>query len=181
MPVSTYEAAEHRFRFAAWAAGRAYGRGETDATVEAGQIALRNAGLIRLASYPSELPKTPEEFDAEHSQWVAKVQSSFGSSISYGRAAKLINVFLKSIYLMDFGSTRNPDVGPANQIHPPIDRLLLDALARKFRHDRFWKAKRDVGWTRFDRNDYSETIAKIRDATQGQLWRIEEQWLGNRP
>ncbi len=179
-----YNPQEHRFRFAAWAAGRAYGRGKAGLTVLNGQKALEAAGLKALAEGICKLPAA-DEFDCQHKSWCAAVQESFSGKISYGRAAKLVNVYLKALFLSNFGDTASTanikcDLSARlNAIHPPIDRALLRALiVSDEQNAQFWRDRLDSAWTKFDQQQYLCVIEKIKTITGDKLWMIEEHWPG---
>lgn len=68
-----------------------------------------------------------------------------------------------------------------DNLHPPIDRLLLSELANKKvgGHTKIWRSKKYHGWSNFDQNDYEEVIRLVRKVTDGKLWRIEHYWPGH--
>ncbi|WP_146345901.1 hypothetical protein [Falsiphaeobacter marinintestinus] len=183
--MENYSPAEHRFRFAAWAASRAASRGLSGFSTAIAQKALKAAKLCAICNGPSNLPENANDFDAAHRVWCKSVIEASGpnSVLSYGRAAKLVNVYLKVLFLSDFGlKSQAPTVDRArvDAIHPPIDRVLLTELARQEpTHKDFWKAMRNKGWTNFDQDEYQDVIAKVREITNGQLWRIEAYWKGS--
>ncbi len=173
----SYTAEDHRFRFAAWAAARASSRGVAGFTTEVAQEALAQSGLQAMVAGVSALPETPDRLDAAHGVWCEKVRASAtpGACLTYGRAAKLVNVYLKTLFLSDFRTTGKQTVVDA--VHPPIDRILLSNLgANEPTHRTFWKKMHRKGWTKFNRDDYTEVIAKVRDVTGGRLWKIESHW-----
>ena len=190
--MGTYSAQEHRFRFAAWAAGRAYSRGGNGLTGKAALQSLESVGLKAIAMGLCKLPPTAEEFDKKHADWCNALQCHFSQrkvkkgkaiDLTYGRAAKLVNVYLKALFLSDFGRQTPTNENEAellsrtNHIHPPIDRLLLDNLMRADQQNSsHWKSYRYHGWTKFAQNEYLEVIKLISCVTEGKLWQIEEYW-----
>ncbi|MBT8154863.1 hypothetical protein KMP13_13430 [Epibacterium ulvae] len=174
--------AEFRFRFAAWAAVRASQRGVSGLKVDLALAALRNIGFEELAKNPTAIPGTVEEFDALHHTWcntlVAELQPNVNAS--YGVAAKVINVFIKALCLSDFGSIDPSVSGRTNVFHPPVDRQVLNGLAKSktlSRTDKiYWRRMRDTGWTRFDQDTYNDVIRRMRILANNELWRIEAYW-----
>ncbi len=121
-----YTIEEHKHRFAAWAAGRAANVNGCRFTVEQGKNILEKAGLNDVANSIDNL-HTPDAFDRMHKEWrnnVIKAAQTHGLTFTHGVAAKLINIYLKSIYVC--GNDYNDK--KVKVIHPPIDSVLLDAL-----------------------------------------------------
>ncbi|WP_372893938.1 hypothetical protein, partial [Rhodosalinus sp.] len=101
--------------------------------------------------------------------------------ISYGRAAKLVNAYLKALYLSQFGASDPTRSARANAIHPPIDNVLLSSLkihdpdeTRRKAWSRFHKKR----WTKFQERDYLEVIALVTELTNGKRWMAEAYWRG---
>lgn len=98
--------------------------------------------------------------------------------INYGVAAKLINVYLKTI-LVCGGYHEHEKV---KKIHPPIDRLLLTELAKKDDSylKKIWKKYAEKGWSKFDSADYQAVIRSVKDFVQLEaLYTIESFWTGH--
>ncbi len=86
--------------------------------------------------------------------------------MTHGVAAKLINVYLKAIFVCG----GHHDHQRVRVLHPPIDRLLLRNLG--------WN---NIGpWSHFESNTYEEVIDCIRKkiGTGQPVWKIEEYWPG---
>jgi hypothetical protein len=101
-----------------------------------------------------------------------------GWVVTHGVAAKLINVYLKSRFVCG-GFADNPKV---QALHPPIDRLLLEELAREdFGGKRkFWAQVNQCGWSKFDSTTYENVIQEIRNSLNaGPMWEIERFWKGH--
>ncbi len=185
-----YGPEEHRFRFAAWAAARASSRGCGGFTTQKAVTALQTSGLRKMVEGVTALPANPEQFDLCHIKWCMAVQNSVDlKNFKYGRAAKLVNIYFKALFLANFGSPKSrlaeaDDLTTrVNAIHPPIDRLLLNELANHGgKHCDFFRHIRTKGWTQFNQKEYESVIVKVKDITQGELWRIEEFWpVGKAP
>ena len=98
-----------------------------------------------------------------------------GSDMSHGVAAKLINLYLKIIYIC--GSYKNEN--RINYIHPPIDSLLLDSLyEQKIGKDiSIW---RNFKWSKMESKEYQKVIDGIKNLNLRKgLWSIEEYWIGH--
>lgn len=142
-------------------------------------MALSDAGLKQLSNGLDQLPASSEEFDEAHREWRVGIIKAIGRNLSHGRSAKLINVYLKALFLSDFGSSTIVNGGstPVDFIHPPIDRLLLLGLAKNAPRCRDeWRKLRDANWTEFDQQKYENVIELVRETTGGKLWKIEEYW-----
>ncbi len=151
--------------------------------VETGQKILENATIRKLILNPSSLPKTDIEFDGKHRDWreeIISYSAKFAKKeFTHGVAAKLINVYLKSIIICGGFHEHNN----SKFIHPPIDSLLLDELANNdFNGNaKFWKRAQKVAWSNFDSIFYQLVINEIRNGLGGKpLWTIEEYWRGHR-
>lgn len=172
---------EHNHRFAAWAAGRAASTKKSRFSVATARQALEACGLNAQAlKAPSALPK-PEEFDAEHKNWRARLCAHFDSAhqpISHGTAAKLINVYLKARFVCPPYAFHSKVAA----LHPPVDRLLLDELAENNfgKKGDLWRRRRAQGWSNMQDTDYENVIADIRAGLGKQpLWKIEFFWKGH--
>jgi hypothetical protein len=175
----TYSIEEHQHRLAAWAAGRAAVRGVRGATVKNLRALLEDAGIDPSFTV-SKLEETPVEFGVQHRSLCAAIISSAalrGFALSYGQAAKLLNIYLKVRFVC----------GPDHQnrcvrhLHPPIDRELLKYLAAKNvgGFSKEWVSAKSKGWSKFSQADYESVIERIRTALGGApLWSIEEYWPG---
>ncbi len=170
----TYTIFEHRHNFAAWAAGRASSRGITNATVENLKCALKYSGLLQFCKNIPDGFDDVEALSMLHNQWCEAVAKHLAQKheckFSYGRAAKLVNVYLKSMIVM---------VEPSSPIsailHPPIDAVLLKALAKKFDN----KQLGELNWTEFSKEEYLETIETLKALNGNKpFWQIEEYWIG---
>ena len=111
-------------------------------------------------------------------------------NMTYGIAAKILNVYLKVFYLGDFDSNEKKF---ADFIHPPIDRLLLLELVKRegnwFKFDRepfvnMSKADSMIpNWTLINEEEYKAIIKLILEYINANdlegLWRIEYAWRGH--
>lgn len=129
-----------------------------------GLLLLGLAALLAAASSSGLLPK--KEVDPLAEKGIANV--------TYGRAAKLVAVYLKSMIVL------GPD-GPsslASIAHPPIDRILLRNLASSdvtSPHKSNW---RTTTWTTLDEQSYYALISQLRGvlAKSEPFWKLEKYW-----
>jgi hypothetical protein len=95
--------------------------------------------------------------------------------VTYGRAAKLVAVYLKAMVIM--GDLVDTPFG--RSMHPPIDRLLLQKLASapqiQSTHKTEW---RNTNWTQLSEPEYYELVAQLREVVAGDapFWMLEEYW-----
>lgn len=176
----SYSIEEHKHRFAAWAASRAATVNRCRFKVEDGERILMSSGMKDVASSIDNLP-SPSEFDKSHRGWRERVVSSaeeLGLEFTHGVAAKLINIYLKSIYVCGADHSNEK----VRAIHPPIDRVLLDDL---YKHDiggqqKEWQKARKARWSKFSSEEYENVISAVKKAVPADygLWQIEEYWQG---
>jgi hypothetical protein len=173
----TYDLAEHRHRFAGWAAARAAQRNFT--SVKNLRAALQATDIRRVLSDPQTLQLSQDQFNNQHRKWCRAICSRLATlgikNATYGRAAKLVAVYLKATVIM--AETCDSSLG--RSLHPPIDRVLLRALASSTeitsRHQTEW---RSINWTQLEEKPYYELIGQLREALPpgAPFWTIEEYW-----
>ena len=104
-----------------------------------------------------------------------------GRTFTHGVAAKLINCYFKALFVCGMpGALPDVQQRKLNAIHPPVDRLLMTQLTTYNAGGvaAFWRHYRDIGWSAFDSSQYEAVIDAIRALTKGELWRVEEYWVG---
>jgi hypothetical protein len=162
-------------QFAVWAAGTA-GRASPKCrfTVShAGEI-LEALGFGPGYGKPDKLP-LPHRFDAKHREWrekAVKEARKRGIKMSHGVAAKLINVYLKSRFICG-GHADHPRVAA---LHPPIDSILLQALAKANYASLgpTWRLLARKRWSAFDSDTYESAIGVLKAG--GIPWMAERYW-----
>ena len=175
-----YTIEEHKHRYNTWAASRAASTKRCRFEVSLGKEIIETIGLHLLISDPNTLPN-PAQIDTAHREWRnAAIIAANGKGLqgfSHGIAAKLINVYLKGVFVC------GGHEGHANVIalHPPIDRLLLDELYLRniggLRSQ--WNIARKSRWSKFTSSQYEDVINAIRKVMgSSPLWRVEEYWRG---
>jgi hypothetical protein len=172
-----YNLPEHRHRFAVWAAARAAQRGFT--TIDELRGALEATDLRHATADPKALQLHAVDFETMHRRWCTTICATLVErgilGVSFGRAAKLVAVYLKATVLM--GEAAASPV--ARHMHPPIDRTLLQNLASapgiESPHKANW---RKVSWTRLTEPSYYELIEQLRAilAAGMPFWMLEEYW-----
>ncbi len=185
--MSEYTFAEHRRRFAGWAAvTAARSSNKCRFTREEGLQLIEQVGLLDYSEW-KDIP-SPQEFDTEHLALRNALRKAANNVLrvepqrfTHGVAAKLLNCYFKALYLsgpcLEVINSENRN--KANSLHPPIDRLLLAELARRNIGGvaGFWHAQYTRGWSNFSSEEYQSTIDEIRRVTAGKLWQIEQYWL----
>jgi hypothetical protein len=171
-----YDLDEHRHRFAVWAAARAAQRG----FVGVGTLrkALEQCGVVEFLRRENLDEITKDRFEAKHREWCRSIHDYLTNAgvpnSTFGRAAKLLEVYLKSAVFLGPGSR----TALAHFAHPPIDSILLKgvACARKgCKHANTW-AK--VRWTALDEDSYYQLIGQLRLAigSDAPFWTLESHW-----
>lgn len=172
-----YTIHDHKHDFAAWASARATGRALAGFTNPKAKEIIEGIGLDRIITSPLNLPE-PINMDAQHEEWREAAIHEAGLrriAFTHGRAAKLINVYLKSTFVCG-GEHDHPRV---RAVHPPIDEILLKCLAKENAGGlgADWRRWRRRGWTSFNSTTYQDVIDAVKRALPNRpLWEIEEFW-----
>ena len=148
-------------------------------SVKQGKAILEKAGLWQLLASPDKLP-VPEQTDSRHREWrVSVIQAAEGQGLrfTHGVAAKLINVYLKAVFVCG-GHHEHESV---RALHPPVDGVLLKELAEQnlggLRVE--WKKACRICWSNLDSEQYEKVIHSLRVAmTTEALWKVEQHWRG---
>ncbi|OSI35325.1 hypothetical protein BST65_01055 [Bradyrhizobium canariense] len=132
------------------------------------------------------------EFDATHRIWRERmieaateiIGSGENRRFTAGVAAKLINCYLKPLYITGISeSALSPERTLARDaIHPPVDRILLQTLAKEDVGSlgREWRRFANIGWSNFTHEQYEDVIRALKGVAKGRLWAVEEHWGGYR-
>jgi hypothetical protein len=172
-----YTLLDHRHRFSVWAAARAAQRGLKGGKVDVLRDAIEQSGVVEFASANIRVLDI-DGFDKEHCGWclsIIEYLEGRGVSASFGRAAKLIAIYLKSMVILD-GSIPTEC---ARIIHPPIDGILLRNLCKasdvQSPHKATW---RSLKWTALGEREYYSLIEQLRlCTTRGEpFWTLERYW-----
>jgi hypothetical protein len=155
-----YTIDEHKHIYAVWTAARAVQRAFKGATRPRIDRAINDCGLRE--------PWPEEPYDDLHRRWAHSIMQSL--NCSYGRAAKIIAVYLKTTVVMAGGEL-------AEVVHPPIDGQLLEALSHDTQYAkkdrRYWEK---LAWTKLDETGYWSLIESLRRNGLEINWRLERYW-----
>ena len=171
-----YDIHEHRHRFSVWAAARATQRGFCN--VDTLQEALETCGVREFLETANFGDIDATRFDAIHRQWcmsvVAFLEKARIPNVTFGRAAKLIAMYLKSVVVL------GPNSGTAFSriAHPPIDGILLGKLAASPVHSEHKSKWAKTKWTKLNDQQYYELIMQLRQVLDGEepFWMLERFW-----
>lgn len=167
MNNNPYHFNDHKHNYAVWTAARAVQRSFT--TTEKIKEAIKESGLKAFAE--SDASITADEFDNFHKETARKIISSLQvqnvESPTYGRAAKIIGIYLKTTVIL----TGLAKCNRSEVIHPPIDSILLKKLTAKEGINGL-----DTPWTTLDENGYWNLVSIIRDSGIPFNWQLEKYW-----
>ena len=180
-----YDIKEHKHRYAAWAASRASSVKGCRFKVRQGGMIIKHIGLNDLIDCPDNLPDASkfDNFHEELRKQAISKSKELGLNFTHGVAAKLINIYMKTIFICGGYSGH----AETQSIHSPIDSLLLKALYQEniggLEAKAKWHEANKIRWSKFNSNQYEEVIKNIR-VVQNQngepLWKIEKHWQGYR-
>ena len=172
-----YRIDEHRHRFSVWAAARATQRGFSD--VGTLRRALEKCGVREFLATSNLEDIDATRFDAIHRHWCMSVVDFLKKApvrnVTFGRAAKLIAMYLKSEVVLGPGS----ETAFARIAHPPIDGILLAKLAGssdvKSEHKKKWAKTK---WTKLNEQQYYELVEQLRGVLghEEPFWKLERFW-----
>lgn len=170
-------------KYATWAASRAASVNGCRFSVEIGQQILNEVAIRNFILNPDVLPSSASEFNLLHKQWREHIielsKSKTCPDFTHGVAAKLINIYLKTI--LSCGGFHSHE--KVSFIHPPIDSLLMKALvnAPEYSHKKtFWKEMDTRRWSKFSSDDYEAVIQELQSVVgEKPLWSVEKYWKGH--
>jgi len=166
-----YTIEEHVHRYAVWTVARASKR--NFATTGKIQEAIEVSDLRSFMDRLEQSEVTPEQFDDAHqaqARSLIKAFKSLGVKATYGRAAKIIAIYLKTAQVIRF-----PESNLSRVIHPPIDAILLKRLAK--REGLKGKGLRNERWTKWEDARYFELIDMLRAWSDPRpFWMLEAHW-----
>ena len=185
-----YSIHEHRFRFAGWCAATAASSSPICLfKVQTGLEILRLSGVSDQFTDWSDIPSSEAEFDDLHRKTCRKIikiselphikLSGKEAHFTYGIAAKLLNCYLKPIYLVNAAESFSNKTTVKKQavIHPPIDRVLLSNCKRK--EPEAFRSITKISWSTFTEAQYFDVIKSLREFMVDEpFWKIEYFWDG---
>lgn len=169
--------------FAKWCAAAAYGRGLAGGGNSLAFRLIEVSGLDQIAG-PEHIGQDVDEWQMSFMKKIDAEATHLGiSGFSFGRAQKLVNIYLKTI-LVCGGHHQHPSVA---LLHPPLDAELFKGLRTFLSKNRksmvkarsaFTAAqKRNPRWTMFSEADYVAHIDAIKLLMAGKpLYQVEEHW-----
>ena len=167
---NSYSFQDHLHNYATWTAARAVQRNFTN--TKNIKIAIDKSKLKDF----SELQNcnTPEDFENFHRECTKEITNIFikqgipQDKSTYGRAAKIIAIYLKTAIIIPSGGN-----GIISQlIHPPIDRVLSVNFSRKNNIKRLC----EKGWTSLNEDDYWKLCERIKQEGFDLNWTLEKYW-----
>lgn len=172
-----YDHFEHRHRFSVWAAARATQRGFT--SVANLRDALKRCEVHDYVKKMASASIDAKRFKQLHRGWCRSIidhlQSVPVHKVTFGRAAKLVAVYLKSMIVL--GPSFDTDL--ARVAHPPIDRILLQNLAKEEGISAEQRARwKGINWTVLDENSYYNLVDELRAVVPEHepFWMLERHW-----
>jgi hypothetical protein len=176
--MKQYGIDDHRHRFSVWAAARATQRGLTN--VVNLRKALEGCGVVAFLACGNLEAVDEAAFENHHRSWCRAIMACLIDlgvpNVTFGRAAKLIAIYLKSIVVLGSGcGSRLSQIA-----HPPIDGILLANIAVCPSIDSPHKAEwAKVRWTKLDEAPYYRLIGQLRAAlvpADAPFWMLEQYW-----
>lgn len=174
-----YDIFQHKHRFSVWAASRASQRKLAGATTENLRDALEKCGFVEFLKRGDAHNICKEEYEKYHRAWcrniIACLISKKVRNVTFGCAAKLIAVYLKSMIII----AGNVKCKFAQCIHLLIDRIMLQNLSRnpEITHPRkrMW---RNINWTQLNEAEYYNLIHDLASCvpTDQPFWTLEKYW-----
>ncbi len=176
MKEAEYDHFQHKHNFSVWASARATQRAFTTVALLKG--ALESCGIVEFLRDAESLSISAREFDNLHREWCQHIINYLSEkgvrNATFGRAAKLIAVYLKSMVIIGA-----PNSNLAKVAHPPIDRILLQNLSRakeiKSPYKYSW---REAKWTQLSDREYYDLINQLRSCMKDgePMWHLEKYW-----
>jgi hypothetical protein len=172
----TYTHFQHKHNFAVWCAARAVQRGFAKSPIL--KETIETSGVVDFVMHDAAMILSEQEFDQRHENWCQTIMEFWKKNgvvgASYGRAAKLLAIYLKSMIVVHDSRS-----GLANVVHPPIDRIILQNISKdkdiQHPHKQYWKY---INWTQIDGPSYKQLIADFREVLSGEpFWVIEKYWI----
>ncbi len=162
-----YTFSDHLHNYSVWTAARAVQRGYT--TTNNIKSAIDATELQDLSIRGENMSQ--KVFDNFHRQTANEIIQNIeekGIKTTYGRAAKIIAVYLKTaIIIRDSGESTLSKI-----IHPPIDNILLTNLSKSNKE----LGLSNIKWTQLNEKEYFELIEKLRTLNLNYFWELEEHW-----
>lgn len=119
-----YDFNQHKHNFSVWTVARAVQRGFS--TTSLIKKAIEASDLREYAENDSSDESDFKNFHSECAkQLIDFLENNLNREVTYGRASKIISVYLKTSVIM----FNKGECIKSKFIHPPIDRILLNRIA----------------------------------------------------
>lgn len=172
-----YDLTTHRHRFAIWTAARAVQRGYKAKTPQIA-AAIINCGVLDFLGDPANLNVAAADYKTAHTKWCNAIIKHLTDwnvpRTTFGRAAKMIAVFLKSAVVL--GSDSSSML--ASVVYPPIDGIELKQLAKSTAGDES-KRRRwgKIRWTQLNETRFYALVDELREVVKKDpFWHLENYW-----
>lgn len=163
-----YDFEEHLHNYAIWTSARAVQRGFT--TTLNVKRAIESSTLEKFCQNKISC-RSHAEFEAFHRECAKRIRASFKKSHvkdgTYGRAAKIISIYLKTAIILPLKGQGKL----CTYIHPPIDSILLKNIPGDV--NKRWST---IKWTTLKEKQYWQLIDELRNAFKKVDWTLEEYW-----
>lgn len=174
--MNSYTIEEHRHNFSVWAAARAAQRGFTD--VKNLREALEGCGVREFLQQTHAKDTSFEQYRDLHSNWCNSIMEHLESlgleSVTFGRSAKLIAIYLKSMVVI-----RDETSDLAINVLPSIDGVLLKNISKDRTLEKDFRKKcANIKWTQLDENEYNQLIDDLKKyiILDQPMWSLEHYW-----
>lgn len=166
-----YTIQEHIHNYSIWTAARASQRGLKNFKIKTLKTILEKIDFkVKVEKYlKTDINNINfEVFHKKIANEIIKSGSNLNIKITYGRASKVISIYLKTAIIIP-----NNGKGKASGlIHAPIDSILLKALSKEYKIPS-WKK---LTWTKFSENEYWDLIKDLEKNNLPINWKLEQFW-----
>ena len=166
-----YTIKEHIHRYSIWTAARASQRGLKNFKIEILKTILDKIDFKNQVEKYIKSDVNKESFEIFHKKFaneIIKNGAKLKINITYGRASKIISIYLKTAIIIASGGKGKA----ANIIHAPIDRILLKALSKEYKKSNWNK----LTWTKFTETQYWKLINDLEINNLPINWKLEQFW-----
>ena len=115
--------------------------------------------MVEFVKENEEKDISQSDFDKHHESWCESIMQTWErdeiKGASYGRAAKLLAVYIKSMIVVRDGQSKLSAVA-----HPPIDRMILKNISKdesiKHQNRGGWK---EIKWTKMNKSEIEGQVS----------------------
>jgi hypothetical protein len=164
-----YTIQEHMHRFALWISARAAQRGVNSFTIENLNLLFEKINFRTEVTLAIENINNSNGFKTFHINICNKMIEKASFELTYGRASKIIAMYLKTICINQ--NTSNASI--SELIHPPIDAILLKAIGDDHID---LKMLKKIKWTQLSEAKYWNLIELLEKNNLPVNWKLESYW-----